>query len=67
VVLSNTISRGKGVRSIVNKILIQINAKLNSEPWGISDLPLFNVPTMIIGYDVHHKHGKNSLLAFCAT
>ena len=67
VVLHNTISRGKNLRSIVNKILIQMNAKLGGCPWAISDMPFTNKPTMVIGYDVFHKAKANSYLAFCAT
>ena len=57
VVLANTISRGKNLRSIVNKIYMQITAKIGGCPWGISDMPLSEKPTMIVGYDVCHKRG----------
>lgn len=67
VVLHNTISRGKNLRSIVNKILIQMNAKLGGQPWAVSDMPFTNKPTMVVGYDVFHKPNSNSYLAFCAT
>ena len=65
VVLSNTLSRGKNVRSICNKILIQICAKIGGEPWAVSELPLFEKPTMICGMDVYHKvgNGTKSMLA----
>lgn len=36
VVLCNTISKGKNVRSICNKILIQICAKIGGEPWAVN-------------------------------
>ena len=67
VVLHNTISRGKNLRSIVNKILIQMNAKLGGQPWAVSQMPFTNQPTMVVGYDVFHKPKANSYLAFCAT
>lgn len=67
VVLANTISKGKNLRSIVNKILIQINAKIGGEPWALTDMPFLNQPTMIVGYDIHHKKRQKSLLAICAT
>ena len=67
VVLQNTISRGKNVRSIVTKILIQMNSKIGGEPWAISDMPFTNMPTMIVGYDVYHKMKAKSYLAYCAT
>jgi aubergine-like protein len=69
VVLSNTIAKGKNVRSICNKILIQICAKIGGEPWAVSDLPFFDKPTMICGLDVYHKvgGGKRSILAVTAS
>eukprot|EP00347_Sterkiella_histriomuscorum_P022394 403330644 len=69
VVLSNTLTRGKNVRSICNKILIQICAKIGGEPWAISDMPYFNKPTMICGMDVYHKigQGTKSILAVTAS
>lgn len=65
--MANTISRGKNLRSIVNKILIQMNTKMGGEPWSVSDMPFTNMPTMVVGYDVYHKAKGNSYLAFCAT
>jgi aubergine-like protein len=56
-VLASTISKGKNLRSICNKILIQINAKAGGEPWAVSEIPFMTKPTMIVGYDVHHKRG----------
>ncbi len=69
VVLAGTISKGKNVRSIVSKILIQICAKLGGIPWAIDNLPLMDRPTMVCGMDVFHSvsHGKNSVLGFCAS
>ena len=69
VVLLKTIQAGKQVRSICNKILMQICAKVGGIPWIVDELPFSSEPTMIIGIDVYHKtSNKNqSLLAFCAT
>ena len=69
VVLHNTVARGKNLRSIVNKILIQMNAKLGGEPWCVSNQPesFASKPTMVCGYDVFHKAKSNSYLAFCGT
>lgn len=66
-VLQSTISRGKNLRSILNKVLIQINAKCGGIPWSVSGLPFLDQATMVVGYDVHHKRGQKSLLALCAT
>ena len=35
VVLTATIQRGKNLRSIVSKILIQMNAKVGGVPWAV--------------------------------
>ena len=68
VVLSNTIARGKNVRSICNKILIQICAKIGGEPWAMSDMPFFDKPTMICGLALHSKlPGQKSVLSFTAS
>ena len=69
VVLANTISRGKNVRSICSKILIQICAKIGGEPWAISNMPFFDKPAMVCGIDVYHKvgNGAKSVLTFTAS
>lgn len=69
VVLCNTISKGKNLRSIVNKILIQITAKIGGIPWTVDALPFMEKPTMICGMDVFHSTslGKKSVLALTAS
>lgn len=69
VVLTSTANSDKGLRSICNKILVQICAKVGGVPWNVNNLPLSEVPTMIVGIDVFHKMSthKKSLLAFTAT
>ncbi len=69
VVLVPTIQNGKNTRSIVNKILIQLCAKVGGIPWSVKDFPFVDKPTMIVGIDVLHKPAmKNkSLLSFCGT
>lgn len=69
VVLIPTITSGKNLRSIVNKILIQLCAKVGGTPWSVTDLPFVDKPTMVVGIDVFHQGPmkKESLLAYCAT
>ena len=69
VVLTATIQRGKNVRSIVSKILIQMNAKVGGTPWAVDKLPFMTEPTMICGMDVFHSTalGKKSVLALTAS
>ena len=45
-ILADTLSRGKGIRSIANKLFIQCNAKFGGTPWGFYNLPMCNKPTM---------------------
>ena len=54
VVLTSTIQRGKNLRSIVSKILIQMNAKVGGIPWAVDKLPFMTEPTMVCGMDVFH-------------
>lgn len=53
----------------MNKILIQINAKIGGIPWAVDNLPLMNRPAMICGMDVFHctALGKKSVLALTAS
>lgn len=69
VVLCNTISKGKNLRSICSKILIQMCAKIGGEPWAMNELPFMDDKTMVCGMDVYHNTGQkaNSILAFCAS
>lgn len=69
VVLVSTIQEGKNLRSKVNKILIQLCAKVGGTPWSVTEFPFADKPTMIVGIDVFHntKMGKDSVLAYCAT
>lgn len=69
VILTSTIQRGKNLRSIMSKVLIQMNAKLGGVPWAVDNLPFMNEPTMICGMDVFHSTvlGKKSVLALTAS
>ena len=40
VVLSIVIHQGKNLRSIINKVLIQMNAKMGGVPWSLENLSL---------------------------
>lgn len=62
----NTIKSGKGLRSICNKILVQICSKIGGIPWTLQDIPFTKEPTMVFGIDVYHKtqgSKKKSVLA----
>ena len=69
VVLVGTIAKGKNLRSIVSKVLIQMNAKVGGIPWAVDNLPFMNEPTMVCGMDVFHSTslGKKSVLALTAS
>jgi aubergine-like protein len=51
-ILASTISRGKNLRSIISKMIIQFEAKLGGVPWAINNLPFTNLPTMVVGVDI---------------
>ncbi|CAD8053244.1 unnamed protein product [Paramecium sonneborni] len=67
VIIERTLS--KNTRSIVNKILIQLNAKIGGTPWALDGIPSMfsDKPTMICGVDIFTKSGRKSQLAFCST
>lgn len=69
VILTSTIQRGKNLRSIISKVLIQMNAKVGGTPWAVDNLPFMKEPTMICGMDVFHSTalGKKSVLALTAS
>ena len=48
IILESTLKKGSSQRSIINKILIQINAKTGGQPWIVETMPLNNQPTMIM-------------------
>jgi aubergine len=47
-----TILSAKSLTKICSKILIQINAKIGGIPWTISDIPLWNEITAVMGISV---------------
>jgi aubergine-like protein len=67
VILNSTLKKDRGLRSVVNKVLIQINAKVGGTPWALRSLPLSSSNTMVVGIDIFHKRGAYSVLGFCAT
>ncbi|XP_077325966.1 piwi-like protein 2 isoform X2 [Lithobates pipiens] len=66
VVNTKTISNPAKLRSIAQKILLQINCKLGGELWGV-DIPLKNL--MVVGMDVYHdaSRGLRSVTGFVAS
>jgi len=68
VVLTSTIRKDqRALGSIITKIVIQINAKIQGVPWALDDMPFRDIPTMIVGVDVFHKRNSFSVLGVCAT
>ncbi|XP_010725017.2 piwi-like protein 2, partial [Meleagris gallopavo] len=52
------------LRSVVQKVLLQVNCKLGGELWGV-DIPLKQL--MVIGMDVSHGRGTRSVIGFVAS
>ena len=44
-----------------------MNSKKGGEPWSIDGLELESKKIMLVGYDVHHKRGQQSILAFISS
>ncbi|KAL2092219.1 hypothetical protein ACEWY4_012017 [Coilia grayii] len=61
-----TISQPQKLRSVAQKILLQINCKLGGELWSVN-VPLKQL--MVIGVDVHHDTSKKcrSVMGFVAS
>ncbi|XP_041362450.1 piwi-like protein 1 [Gigantopelta aegis] len=66
VIIAKTISQSQKLRSVTQKIALQINCKLGGELWAL-DIPLNNL--MVIGIDVYHDatKGKRSIAGFVAS
>lgn len=67
VILTGTLKKDKGLRSVLNKVIIQINAKIGGVPWSLNGLPYSDVPTMVVGIDIFQKKGSFNVLGVCAT
>ncbi|CAD8126982.1 unnamed protein product [Paramecium sonneborni] len=67
VVLEETLT--KNTRSIVNKIMVQICAKLGGVPWAIDKLPLLfqQQHSMICAAECYDRLHQTKHLAFCST
>ncbi|GAA6220778.1 piwi-like protein 2 isoform X1 [Lates japonicus] len=61
-----TISQQQKLKSVAQKILLQINSKLGGELWTVS-VPLKHL--MVVGVDVHHNTSKahQSVMGFVAS
>lgn len=61
-----TISQPQKLRSVAQKIILQINSKLGGELWTVN-VPLKNM--MVVGVDVHHDTSKSrqSVMGFVAS
>jgi aubergine-like protein len=67
VILTGTLKKDKGLRSVLNKVIIQINAKVGGIPWSMHQLPFSDQPTMVVGIDIFQKKGAFNVLGVCAT
>ncbi|XP_014773732.1 piwi-like protein 1 isoform X1 [Octopus bimaculoides] len=66
VIIARTISQQQKLRSVTQKIALQINCKLGGDLWALS-IPLSGI--MVIGIDVYHdsSKGHRSIGAFVAS
>jgi aubergine len=66
-ILNATLKKDKGLRSIINKVVLQINAKVGGIPWALSTLPFADTVCMVIGIDIFTKKSNPGVLGFSAT
>lgn len=68
-VLVSTLRKERGIGSVINKVVVQINAKLGGIPWGMRGMPLQNSGAMIVGIVFYGKGKPNSgsYMGFVAT
>lgn len=66
VIISNTIGQQQKLRSVTQKVALQMNCKLGGELWAV-DIPMQNV--MVVGVDVYHDltRGRQSVLGFVSS
>ena len=57
---AKTISQAQKLRSVTQKVALQINCKLGGELWALK-IPMKNV--MIVGIDVYHDSSKGTRTA----
>ena len=62
VINARTISQQQKLRSVTQKIALQINCKLGGELWAV-DIPLKNI--MVVYHD--SSHGKRSILGIVSS
>ena len=58
IILVSTIMKGKNLRSIINKVLMQICAKVGGEPWALDQMPFVDVPTCVVSIDFYDKGSR---------
>lgn len=66
-ILVSTIQKDKGFRSVVNKMVVQVGAKLGFIPWAINDLPFTDQPSIVVGIDISSGNTQGKVLGFTAT
>lgn len=64
-----TLRKERGIGSVINKIVVQMNAKLGGIPWGMRGMPLQKTGNMIVGIVFYGKGKPNSssYMGFVAT
>jgi hypothetical protein len=44
-----------------------MNSKVSGTPWVVSDIPLRDIPTMVLGIDMFAKRGASTVFGFSGT
>jgi aubergine-like protein len=67
VINSKTLGSKRNLRSIINKILIQINAKAGGIPWVVDEMPFNDKPTMVMAVNTLLKGKMKQSISMMAT
>ncbi len=56
IILEKTATKQNGLRSVFNKIIIQMCSKVGGIPWIIDNMPMRQEPLMIMSYSISNKN-----------
>ena len=61
IILEKTATKQNGLRSVFNKIIVQMCSKVGGSPWIIDNMPLRKDPLMIMSYCISNKNVISSV------
>ena len=61
IILEKTATKQNGLRSVFNKIIVQMCSKVGGTPWIIDNMPMRQTPLMIMSYSINSKNVISSV------